>query len=285
MDDYFDTKKRLFTELAKADKPSVIGIDNDYGQKLAGELKKLGKQVFTVSVHNSEADFYSSNQKMTGLYSDFEICNQNEKHKCRINLAGEFNIFNALMAAAMCRMVNADWTAITEGISSLKNVPGRFESIKNEAGINVIVDYAHSPSALENVLKTVRPITRNKVFAVFGCGGNRSQEKRPVMGRIAYDNADVVVVTSDNPRKEPPDSIIEQIMGGIPQNVATEKTIIKEADRKLAILQALKMAKAGDTVVIAGKGHETGQYFADKTIPFDDREVARSFFKVEQDEK
>lgn len=280
MDDYFNTKKRLFLELKKEDKPLVIGIDNDYGQKLAKELKEQGKEVYTVSVHNREADFFSTNQKMTGLCSDFDLCHGEEKFPCHINLAGEFNIFNALMAAALCKMVNADWKAITEGISSLKNVPGRFESIKNDSGINVIVDYAHSPAALETVLKTVRPITKNRVFAVFGCGGNRSQEKRPIMGKIAYDNADVVIITTDNPRKEPPDTIIEQIEAGLPEEVSSDKTIIKELDRKTAILKALCMAGVGDTVVIAGKGHETGQYFADRTIPFDDREVARSFFKA-----
>lgn len=284
MNDYFNTKKRLFLELSKSDKCAVIGIDDDYGKNLAQELKKVGKKVVTVSVHDNEADFYSLNQKMTGMSSEFEICHAGEKKSCQINLAGEFNIFNALMAAAMSMEVGASWEAVCDGIAALKSVPGRFESIKNDVGINVIVDYAHSPAALENVLKTVRPITRRRVFAVFGCGGNRSQEKRPVMGRIAWENADVIMVTSDNPRKEAPDAIIDQIMVGIPQNQSSEKTIIREADRRQAILKALKMAEAGDTIVIAGKGHETGQYFADRTIPFDDREVARNFFKKDQDE-
>jgi UDP-N-acetylmuramoyl-L-alanyl-D-glutamate--2,6-diaminopimelate ligase len=279
MDDYFNTKKRLFLELSKQDKAILIGIDNEYGQKLAQELKEKGLKVQTVSVHDSQADFYSCSQKMTGFSSEFDICHKGEKHHCQINLAGEFNIFNALMAAAMTISAGASWEAVCSGISSLKNVPGRFESIKNDLGVNVIVDYAHSPAALENVLKTVRPITRNRVIAVFGCGGNRSAEKRPVMGKIACENADVVVVTSDNPRKEPPDAIIDQIMTGISME-NTKKTILRDADRKSAIIKALKMAQAGDTVVIAGKGHETGQYFADRTIPFDDREVARSFFKA-----
>ncbi|MEW6712349.1 MAG: cyanophycin synthetase, partial [Candidatus Riflebacteria bacterium] len=122
------------------------------------------------------------------------------------------------------------------------------------------------------------------IIAVFGCGGNRSQEKRPVMGKIACENADVVVVTSDNPRKEQPEAIIDQIMSGIVEPESPTKTIIREVDRKSAILKALKMAASGDTVVIAGKGHETGQYFADRTIPFDDREVARSYFKAGKDE-
>ncbi len=284
MDDYFNTKKRLFFDLRKKGKPAIIGVDNDYGQRLAQELKAAGQNVKTVSVHNTDADYHSVNQKMTGFSSDFEIFHHGQKHTCHMNLAGEFNIFNALMAAAMCHSSGISWEEICAGISGLKNVPGRFESIKNDAGINVIVDYAHSPAALENVLKTVRPITRNRVIAVFGCGGNRSQEKRPIMGKIACENADVVVVTSDNPRKEQPEAIIEQIMAGIAEPESLTKTIIREVDRKSAILKALKMAASGDTVVIAGKGHETGQYFADRTIPFDDREVARSYFKAGKDE-
>lgn len=142
-----------------------------------------------------------------------------------------------------------------------------------------MVDYAHSPDALKNVLTAMKEITKNKMITVFGCGGNRSREKRPIMGKVAYDYSDVVVVTSDNPRNEDPDEIIKQILSGISDD-NTQKTVINDADRKVAINTALKLAKAGDTVVIAGKGHETGQYFSDRTVPFDDREIALSFFKV-----
>ncbi|MGM0600759.1 MAG: UDP-N-acetylmuramoyl-L-alanyl-D-glutamate--2,6-diaminopimelate ligase [Candidatus Rifleibacteriota bacterium] len=284
MDDYFNAKKRLFTNLNRKNCPSVVGIDNEYGQQLARELKEAGKEVYTVSVHNSQADFYSQNQQMTGFSSSFDLYHKNEKHAVTINLAGEFNIFNAIMSAAMCKILGVNWPSILEGIKNLKNVPGRFESIKNHQGINVIVDYAHSPEALENVLKAVRPITRNKLFTVFGCGGNRSKEKRPVMGKIAYNNSDVIVITSDNPRKESPEAIIEQIVSGLPENINSNKTIFKIAERKTAIIKALKAAEPGDSVVIAGKGHETGQYFADRTLPFDDREVARSFFNTEDNE-
>jgi UDP-N-acetylmuramoyl-L-alanyl-D-glutamate--2,6-diaminopimelate ligase len=284
MDDYFSTKKRLFLELGKAEKPCVIGIDDDYGKKLADELKKKGNPVITVSVHNSQADFYSKNQDMTGTGSSFTICNQNQIFDCSINLAGEFNIFNALVAAALCRAAGVDWQHVITGIASVKNVPGRFESIKNSSGINVIVDYAHSPAALENVLKTIKPITKGRLFVVFGCGGNRSKEKRPVMGKIAWENADVILVTSDNPRKEPPEEIISQILLGIDKESDENKSVLTEPDRRAAIEKALGMAKAGDAVLIAGKGHETGQYFSDRTIPFDDREVARNFFRATQDE-
>lgn len=285
MSDYFSAKKRFFTEIASSGKTCVIGIDNEYGQRMALECRAVGLDVQTVSVHDHSADFYCENLKMTGTSSDFFICNGSEKHPCNIHLPGEYNVFNALMAAAMARAVGADWNSVCVGLHSVKNVPGRLESIANEQGVNVIVDYAHSPDALENVLKTVRPLTRKKVITVFGCGGNRSHEKRPVMGKVALRHSDVVIVTSDNPRKEEPEVIIEEIMAGIKSEAPDgSKTVLQELDRRAAIFKALKMAEAGDTVVIAGKGHETGQYFADRTIPFDDREVARSFFRKNEDE-
>lgn len=285
MNDYFNAKKRFFSEIAYQQKPCIIGIDNEYGQRMADECKEIGLKVQTVSVHNHTADFYCENLKMTGISSDFFICNGSDKQPCQIHLAGEFNVFNALMAAAMTRAVGADWASICGGLYAVKNVPGRLESIANDCGINVVVDYAHSPDALDNVLKSVRPITRNKLITVFGCGGNRSHEKRPVMAQVALKHSDVIIVTSDNPRKEDPEAIIEQILAGIKtEKIDTSKTVIQETDRKAAIFKALKMAVAGDTVVIAGKGHETGQYFADRTIPFDDREVARSFFRKPVDE-
>ncbi len=285
MNDYYQAKKRFFTEIASREKDCIIGIDNDYGQKLAQECRSLGLKVKTVSVKNNSADYYCESLSMNGTNSDFLICAAGEKYPCSLHLSGEYNVFNALMAAALARAVNADWASICSGLHAIKNVPGRLESIANDQGVNVIVDYAHSPDALENVLKAVKPLTRKRLITVFGCGGNRSLEKRPVMGRVALQYSDVVIVTSDNPRKEEPEAIIEQIMNGISAEIAGGgKTVLQEVDRKTAIFKALKMAGAGDTVIIAGKGHETGQYFADRTVPFDDREVARSFFRKEEDE-
>lgn len=280
MEDYFNTKKKLFTEIESLNKPCIIGIDCDYGIRMAKECKEAGLKTKTVSVHNHDADYYCENLRMSGIGSDFQICTRNgEKNQCHLNIPGEYNVFNALMAAAMCTEAGVNNEYISAGILALKNVPGRLETIPNSSGINVVVDYAHSPDALKNVLTAMKEITKNKMITVFGCGGNRSREKRPIMGKVAYDYSDVVVVTSDNPRNEDPDEIIKQILSGISDD-NTQKTVINDADRKVAINTALKLAKAGDTVVIAGKGHETGQYFSDRTVAFDDREIALSFFKV-----
>lgn len=286
MDDYYNAKKRLFTELADNTKICIISIDDEYGIRMAADCKAANLNVKTLSLSDKTADYHGEEIKLSSNGSDFIFCYNQEKLPCHINLPGEFNVFNALMAGALSHATGVDLATISAGISAIKNVPGRLETIHNDHNINVVVDYAHSPAALENVLKAMRPVTRNRLITVFGCGGNRSHEKRPVMGKVALQYSDMVVVTSDNPRKEQPETIIEEIMHGINEAGAGEdKKVIQEVDRKAAIFKALDAAQAGDTVVIAGKGHETGQYFADRTIPFDDREVARSFFRKPEDEK
>ncbi len=280
MEDYYNSKKRLFLELAYKNKKKVIGIDNEYGLKLVKDCKKAGLSFKTVSLNNTEADIYSSNRLVKGTESIFTVhCNGEEK-QCKINLGGEYNVFNALMAVGMCSELGVSLETICNGLQKLKNVPGRLESIENNKNINIIVDYAHSPDALKNVLMALRPVTEKKLITVFGCGGNRSHEKRPIMGKTAIELSDIVIVTSDNPRKEDPQSIINSIMEGIKSVTIPEtKEVYQFVDRKEAIYKALSIAGSGDTVLIAGKGHETGQYFSDKTISFDDREIARSFFK------
>ena len=279
MDDYYNTKQRLFFALPYKDKKNVIGIDNEYGMKLYKECKKAELDVVSVSVNNKEADIYAIDTDIKGCESSFILHCKGEEKQCRINMGGEYNVFNALMAAGLTSALGVSLEIICEGLESLKSVPGRLESIENDKGINVIVDYAHSPDALLNVLHALRPVTQKKLITVFGCGGNRSHEKRPVMGKTALENSDVVIVTSDNPRKEDPQAIINEIMSGINSvGIPEGKSVSQIVDRKEAIICALSMAEVGDTVLIAGKGHETGQYFADHRIPFDDREVARSYF-------
>lgn len=280
MEDYYNAKRRLFFDLPNNDKKNVIGIDNEYGQRLYKECQKAGLNAMSVSINNNEADIYAVNAEIKSTGCNFILhCNGEEK-QCSIHMGGEYNVFNALMAAGLTYALGVSLDDICSGLDSLKAVPGRLEAIENDKGINVVVDYAHSPDALYNVLLALRPVTEKKLITVFGCGGNRSHEKRPVMGRTALENSDVVIVTSDNPRKEDPQAIINDIMAGINAvGIPAEKSVIQQQDRKEAIFEALKMAEAGDTVLIAGKGHETGQYFSDRTIPFDDRDVARSFFK------
>jgi UDP-N-acetylmuramyl-tripeptide synthetase len=184
-------------------------------------------------------------------------------------LRGKFNVENVLAAVAMSRLLGTDADAIAGGIEALRGVPGRFETVEEGQPFTVVVDYSHKPDALENVLRTARDLARNRVICVFGCGGDRDRGKRPLMGRIATELADLVIVTSDNPRGEDPDAIIAEVVAGAGPGAEVEP------DRAAAIASAVERAAPGDVVVIAGKGHEQGQEFADRTIPFDDRDVAR----------
>src|ERR671935_5078 len=186
-----------------------------------------------------------------------------------LNLRGHFNAENALGALAAARLLGIEHDAIVRGLESVRGVPGRFESVAEGQPFDVIVDYSHKPDALESVLRTAREMTTGRVICVFGCGGDRDRGKRPLMGRIASQLADVAILTSDNPRSEDPLAIIDEVLAGVTGEIEVEP------DRAAAIEQAIAEAREGDVVLIAGKGHEQGQEFADRTIPFDDREVAR----------
>jgi UDP-N-acetylmuramoyl-L-alanyl-D-glutamate--2,6-diaminopimelate ligase len=174
-----------------------------------------------------------------------------------------------LGAIAAGRLLGIDDETIVAGIERLEGVPGRFESVDEGQPFTVLVDYAHTPEALENVLRAARDLDTGRLICVFGCGGDRDRGKRPVMGRIAGELADLAIVTSDNPRSEDPRAIIDEILAG------AESDLEVEADRREAIARAVEEAQPGDVIVIAGKGHEQGQQFRDRTVPFDDREVAR----------
>lgn len=280
MEDYYQAKRRLFLDLLPADRGVVIGIDDAWGRRLAEECRQAGRQVRTVSVKGT-ADLHAVDIRLSGMATEFTLVAEGVRRPCRIALAGEFNVFNALMAAGLARCLGIGWELIVDGITSLTTVPGRFESIANDRNFTVIVDYAHSPAALENLLHAVRPLASNgRVISVFGCGGNRSTEKRPVMGRLSATLADITVVTSDNPRKEKPEDIISQIISGIDTLPASDRREVHvEADRRKAIAMAIGMARPGDVLLIAGKGHETGQTFADRTVPFDDRIVAKELLE------
>jgi UDP-N-acetylmuramoyl-L-alanyl-D-glutamate--2,6-diaminopimelate ligase len=221
---------------AQADR-AVVNIGDDYGRRLADELP--GAVTFSAD---------------DPLPADLQ-------------LRGRFNRENALGAAAAARLLGADEDAIRRGLESVAGVPGRFEIVDEGQDFTVVVDYSHKPGALETVLREARALANGRVICVLGAGGDRDREKRPLMGRVSARHADEVIVTSDNPRSEDPAAIAAEIANGLAVTI--------ELDRRAAIARALELARPGDVVLIAGKGHERGQEFADRTIPFDDREVAR----------
>jgi UDP-N-acetylmuramoyl-L-alanyl-D-glutamate--2,6-diaminopimelate ligase len=257
---YFDAKRRLFTEARPA---AAVNVRDEHGRRLAEELRG----------HNELLTF--------GLVDDAELRPEELELGPRgahlraggieleTRLRGRFNVENVLGAVAAARLLGIDDDAIAYGVRELRGVPGRFEAVDEGQPFAVLVDYAHTPDSLENVLRTARDLAQNRVICVFGCGGDRDRGKRPLMGRIATELADLAIVTSDNPRSEEPEAIIAEILEG----TGSEAEV--EPDRREAIARAVAEAGEGDVVVIAGKGHEQGQQFVDRTIPFDDREVAR----------
>src|SRR5438093_5428848 len=248
MDRYFEAKRRLFLE---GDPPAAINLGNEWGRKLAQDRPDA----------------------LTFGFADDAELGPAALEGVELKLRGRFNIENALGALAASRLLGVDDDAIARGLEAIRGVPGRFESVSEGQPFDVIVDYAHKPEALESVLRTARDLTAGRVICVFGCGGDRDRGKRPIMGRIASELADVAIVTSDNPRTEEPQAIIDEIVAGVTTDVEVEP------DRAAAIERAISVADDGDVVLIAGKGHEQGQEFADRTISFDDREVARDVLR------
>jgi UDP-N-acetylmuramoyl-L-alanyl-D-glutamate--2,6-diaminopimelate ligase len=267
MEDYFLAKRRLFTMAPGA---AVVNLDDPYGRRLAAELE----DPITFSLH-SEAT-YSATDVRTGLGgSRFTALTPDGPVGLRSPLRGRFNVSNLLAALAAARAVGVELATAVEAIASAGQVPGRFEPVQEGQGFEVLVDYAHTPDSLENVLGAARELGGGRVHVVFGCGGDRDRGKRPLMGEIATRLADRVIVTSDNPRSEDPESIIKEILGG------TGADVTSLADRRAAIAEAITGAHDGDVVVIAGKGHEQGQEFADgRKVPFDDVEVAREVLRT-----
>ena len=245
MEDYFEAKRRLFIQ---GERPAAaINLGDPWGRRLAEDRPDALTYGFA-------EDAMLRPEALAGI---------------DLKLRGRFNVENALAAMASARLLGIDDAEITRGIEALDEVPGRFETVDEGQPFTVIVDYAHTPDSLENVLSTARELDAGRVICVFGCGGDRDREKRPIMGRIAGELAEIAIVTSDNPRSEDPRAIIEEIVAG------TDGELEVVPDRREAIARAIEKASPGDVVLIAGKGHEQGQQFRDRTVPFDDREVAR----------
>jgi UDP-N-acetylmuramoyl-L-alanyl-D-glutamate--2,6-diaminopimelate ligase len=257
---YFDAKRRLFTETRP---PAAVNVGDAHGRQLAQELE--GYQRLLTFGFAEDAELKPENLEVGPRGARFTAAGI----ELETRLRGRFNVENVLGAVAGARLLGIPDGAIAHGVKELRGVPGRFEAVDEGQPFTVLVDYAHTPDSLENVLRTARDLAHNRLICVFGCGGDRDRGKRPLMGRIASELADLAIVTSDNPRSEEPEAIIGEIVAG------AEADVDVEPDRRDAIARAIELAREGDVVVIAGKGHEQGQQFADATVPFDDRDVAR----------
>lgn len=262
LEEYFNAKAKLFSMCKQA----VINIDSEYGRKMA-ELAKC--KVITYGM-NENADIRATEIVKETSYTSFVLTSPWGKTTIKTNLQGNFNIYNALAAiGASCLIPGITLDDAKKGLINV-TVPGRMETVRTDGNYSVIIDYAHTPDSLEKVLSTVKEFAKGRVVSLFGCGGDRDAGKRPQMGEISGRIADFSILTSDNPRTEDPEKIINDIEAGI---VKTNGKYIKITDRRQAIKYALENAIDGDIIVLAGKGHETYQQFKDKTIHFDEREV------------
>ena len=270
MEDYFQAKALLFTREYLSGK-AIINLDDSYGKRLIEQLDS--GQVWTYSVDNQSADLYTSdlNYQPTGVTGMLHT--PEGKIAFDSPLVGQFNLANLLAAVGAALHLGVDLELLARSLPRFSGVPGRMERVQidSEPDINVIVDYAHTPDSLSNLLQAARPFISGKMICVFGCGGDRDRTKRPLMGKIAAELADVAVVTSDNPRTENPEQILQDIVAGFPNHI---KPIVI-GDRAKAIATAIKNAQSGDGVLIAGKGHEDYQILGTEKIHFDDREQAR----------
>ena len=202
----------------------------------------------------------------------------------KLHITGRFNVYKVMSAVGAALAENIESAVIAKVLQEFTSVPGRFELVKAGQDFSIIVDYAHTPDGVENVLKTARKIAKKKIIAVLGCGGDRDRTKRPIMGRLAADLADVVIATSDNPRSEDPEFILNEVETGVKEKIGN-KQHEKIVDRRQAIFRAVALAQTDDIVVILGKGHENYQILKDKTIHFDDKEVAREAVAACKEEK
>ena len=266
LEDYFAAKQRLFLD---GSPPAAINVDNPYGRRLLSELRGRGHERLLTFGLSAGAEIWPEELDLSARGAQFRVGGL----ELRTPLLGAFNVENVLGAVAGARLLALRDDAIAAGIGALESVPGRMERVDAGQPFSIFVDYAHKPEALEAVLRTARMLTQGRVLCVFGCGGDCYRGKRPLMGRIASSLSDLVILTTDDPRDEDPQAIVDDIVaGGVPDEI--------ELDRRRAIERAVDLARPGDVVLVAGRGHETEQKLArGLTERFDDRAVVRDVLR------
>jgi UDP-N-acetylmuramoyl-L-alanyl-D-glutamate--2,6-diaminopimelate ligase len=282
LDDYFAAKRRLFLPDGRRNGSAVavVNAGDESGRRLIDDCRpEYGDGLWTCAVEGAPGapdavDARAADLDLRADASAFTLSVPRAGVEARISLrlAARFNVDNALAAATAALALGVPVDAVVRGLETTDGVPGRFQAVRAGQPFSVVVDYSHTPDSLENALAAARAVTRGRVIVVFGCGGDRDRGKRPLMGEIGARRTDRAIVTSDNPRSEEPRAIIDEIVAGVPRELLAQVTV--EPDRRAAIRIALDEAHEGDTVVIAGKGHEQGQVVGDRRIPFDDRAVA-----------
>jgi len=277
MERYFAAKSRLFEGVgAPPPRAAVVNVDDAYGERLAGAIER--SQVLRYGIEGS-AEFRAEDVRLAAGETRFRMATPAGSVEMRSSLTGRVNVYNLLAASAAAWARGLSLEQIAHGAAAAPQVPGRFEVVASTNGVTVAVDYAHTDDALKNLISLARELVKERggcVITLFGCGGDRDRTKRPKMGRAAGEGSDLVVLTSDNPRSEEPMEIIREALAGVEE---TGARCVVEEDRAKAIRLAIEAARAGDIVLLAGKGHEKGQILKDRTIPFDDVAVAAAVLK------
>ncbi len=266
-EDYLAAKLRLFRALLPAGAPAVVNADSDVAARVGAAARERGLRLFTVGARGADVRLISTSRE--GFATRIALECVGRVWRALLPLPGDFQVSNALVATGLCVATGSDPGAVFAALETLKGAPGRLERVGERRGAPVFVDYAHKPDALEKTLAALRPFVPGRLIVVFGCGGDRDAGKRPIMGAIAARGADAAIVTDDNPRSEDPAAIRAAILAAAPG-------ALEIADRAEAIRVAIAMLGPGDALVIAGKGHETGQIIGERTVPFSDAETARA---------
>ena len=279
-ENYLAAKCKLFEQVSASDqvkdnKGAVINIDDSYGHRV---MEKTTAPTITYSTLG-KGTLNASDVHMSTKNSQYTVNYKGESYPVSMNTTGLFNVYNTLAAIGACLQEGISMEAIDAALKTFSSVPGRFELIEEGQDFAVVVDYAHTPDGLQNILETAKAIKENRIIIVFGCGGDRDATKRPIMGRIAAEYGDKIYVTSDNPRTEDPVQIVKDVEVGVKEALRDGTSYEVIVDRREAINHAIHDAKAGDIVIIAGKGHENYQILKNETIHFDDREEARKALK------
>jgi UDP-N-acetylmuramoyl-L-alanyl-D-glutamate--2,6-diaminopimelate ligase len=267
---YLAAKLRLFTELLSPGAPAVIDADSDVAATVVAAAKARGLKTLTIGAKGESIHLLSALRE--GFATRLTLEHSGRQWRVLLPLPGDFQVSNALVAAGLCIATGGEPGAVFAALEALEGAPGRLERVGERRGAPVFVDYAHKPDALDKALATLRPFVRGRLVLVFGCGGDRDAGKRPIMGKIAAQGADVVIVTDDNPRSENPAAIRAAILASAPG-------ALEIGDRGKAIRSAVAMLASGDALLIAGKGHETGQIVGDAILPFSDHEAALAALK------
>ncbi len=268
-ENYAKAKRKLFEICDTA----VINADDEYSHMM---VDSLPCKVYTFGVKTDNTDFSAKNVKCFRDSVQYELLTPDNIGRINIKIPGRFTVYNSMGAAVCAVLAGADFDSVISAVSQSKGVPGRVEVVDTDTDYTVLIDYAHSPDGLENVISSLRETTDGRIITVFGCGGDRDKTKRPKMGRIVGDLSDVAVVTSDNPRSEDPELIVKDILEGMKVCKSQIKTLVHRTD---AIKYAMSIAKHGDVVLLAGKGHETYQILNTGKIHYDEREVVADILK------